>query len=80
LVAISYDPKVVGLMGELGLPIAASTDNLNSQALAGAIVQAWHAREQISGALSARVEPLAAAARQNIELALSLLSERRLTP
>jgi len=80
LVAISYDPKVAGLMGELGLPIAASTDSLNSQALSDAITRAWQDRGQISAALSARVEPLAAAARQNIELALSLLSERRPTP
>jgi polysaccharide pyruvyl transferase WcaK-like protein len=80
LVAISYDPKVVGLMGELGLPIAASTDKLDSQALANAIIHAWQAREEISGALPARVDPLIAAARQNIELALSLLSRRRPTP
>ena len=77
LVAISYDPKVAGMMGELGLPIAASTDSLDPQALAEAIIHAWQDREQIRGALSARVEPLAAAARQNVELALSLLSRPR---
>jgi polysaccharide pyruvyl transferase WcaK-like protein len=77
LVAISYDPKVAGIMAELGLPVAASTDGLDSRALAEAIIHAWQDREHISGTLSARVEPLAAAARRNVELALSLLPKPR---
>ena len=76
LVAISYDPKVVGLMGELGLPIATSTDHLDPQELSRSIVNAWQDRERSSAALAARVNPLAEAARQTIALALALLHNR----
>jgi polysaccharide pyruvyl transferase CsaB len=73
LVAISYDPKVVGLMGELGLPTAASTENLAPEPFAGAIVAAWKAGGAISAALAVRVPPLRTAALRNVGLALALL-------
>jgi len=73
LVAISYDPKVVGLMGELGLPTATSTESFSSEALAGAVAEAWETKDAISAALAERVPPLRGRSLSNVELALSLL-------
>jgi polysaccharide pyruvyl transferase WcaK-like protein len=77
MVAVSYDPKVVGLMGELGLPTATSTESFSSEALAGAIAEAWETRETAAAALADRVYPLRGRALSSVELALSLLRGKR---
>ncbi len=68
LVAISYDPKVDGLMAELELPPAASAEAFAPDRLAAAVAQAWEDREQLSRHLAARAQHLRAAARENIDL------------
>jgi polysaccharide pyruvyl transferase WcaK-like protein len=74
MVAISYDPKVEGLMAELGLSAAASAGNLDPAVLARSIVQAWQDREPLSQRVAARVHSLRSAARRNVELILPLLA------
>jgi polysaccharide pyruvyl transferase CsaB len=72
-VAISYDPKVDGLMEELGLRPAAHTDRLNPDDLSGAVLAAWQERARLAAALAPHVARLRAAALRNIRLALALL-------
>jgi len=73
LVAVSYDPKVDGLMGELGLTPATSATEFDSEALAAAVADAREAREDLSRRVTAQAERLRAAALRNITLALQLL-------
>ncbi len=77
MVAISYDPKVVGLMGELGLTTATATESFSSEALASAIGEAWETKDSISAALAERVPPLRGRALTSVELALSGLRGKR---
>jgi len=72
-VAISYDPKVDGLMEQLGLQSATSVERFDPDALASAVGQTWLARRQIGSSLVARAEDRRRAALRNIELALDLL-------
>jgi len=57
-VAVSYDPKVQAFMADLGLPAAATTDRLDEERLATAIVEAWNAdgaaRERVRRILEER--------------------------
>jgi len=73
-VAISYDPKIEGMMHELGLPAATSASGLNAEALGEAIRQAFQNREAIARAIGERAAALRAAALRNIELAAALLT------
>ncbi len=75
-VAISYDPKVDGLMEQLGLAAATSVDRFDAARLGRAITEAWGQRERVSGMLAARAPELRSLALRNIELALSLLPRR----
>jgi len=77
IVAISYDPKVAGLLGDLGVAVAASTDSLEPEALGQAIVAAWRRRHEVAEPLAARAEDLRVAALRNVELALSTLRAGR---
>jgi len=72
-VAISYDPKVDGLMEQLGLEPATDLARFDADRLARVIRESWHARAEISESLAARVPHLRSLALRNIELALSLL-------
>jgi len=72
-VAISYDPKIEGMMAEFGLPVTTSAAALDGGALARAIRSAFGNREDIARELSALAPSLHAAALRNIELALSVL-------
>jgi polysaccharide pyruvyl transferase CsaB len=76
-VAISYDPKVDGMMGELGLPVAASCATFSAAALTAAIAEAWRSRPAIAARLAARAPQLAAAARRNIDLCVELTGRER---
>jgi len=73
LVAVSYDPKVDGLMGELELSAATSAAEFSAEALEEAVRVAWQAREDPSRRITAQAERLRAAALRNVTLALELL-------
>jgi polysaccharide pyruvyl transferase CsaB len=73
LVGISYDPKVDGLLEELGLARASSVERLDLRGLAREMRHAWEEREARAEALASRREALRAAARRNVELALAAL-------
>jgi len=75
-VAISYDPKVDGLMGQLGLRSATSVARLDEDALGRAICRTWESRSRLSAQLTPRVEKLREAAGRNIELVRGLLADR----
>jgi polysaccharide pyruvyl transferase WcaK-like protein len=72
-VAISYDPKVDGLMAHLGLLPAADLRQADGERLAQAIRETWHGRDSISRALTDRLPHLRSLALRNVELALSVL-------
>jgi len=74
LVGISYDPKVDGLMGELGLPLAATAREFSAEQVRAAVEETWRTREQVTAHLAARVERVRAQARANIDLARQALS------
>jgi len=76
-VAISYDPKIDAMMGELGLSVATSTSAFDRKALAAGVRDAWEVRAGMTGLLSDRAGELRAAALRNISLVASLLSEAR---
>ena len=75
-VAISYDPKVDGLMGQLGLQSATSVTSLNEEALGRVISQTWESRSHLSAQLTPRVDKLRDDAGRNIELVSRLLAGR----
>lgn len=72
-VAISYDPKIEGMMAELELPVATSAASFDGEALAEAIRTTFESREAVARAAQTRAIALRAAALRNIELALSVL-------
>lgn len=76
-VAISYDPKVEALMGELGLSAATSVGALDEEALGQALHSTWDSREEIGRRLADSSERLRASAQRNVEIVLSLLPESR---
>lgn len=76
LVGISYDPKVDGLMEQLGMEAAASSRRLDLAALRKGIRTAWEGREAARAALTARTVELRAAAMRNVDLAMSLVRGR----
>jgi polysaccharide pyruvyl transferase WcaK-like protein len=71
-VAISYDSKVKGMMGELGLSVAASAKDFQPSAFAATAAACWQRRETVCSNLDA----LRAAARRNITLCLQLMEDR----
>jgi len=70
LVGITYDPKVDGLMDQLGLAPAASLAGLDADGLGRGIRETWQARDDLRQRLAARLPALRRAARRNIELTL----------
>jgi polysaccharide pyruvyl transferase CsaB len=72
-VAVSYDPKVDGMMSELGFPVATSCATFSAGALTAAIAETWRSRAAIAVGLAERAPQLAAAARRNIELCVELM-------
>ncbi len=76
LVAISYDPKVEGVMEQLGLAPATSLTRLDRAALGEAIRAAWEGRAESRAALMGRAAELRVAALRNVELAVGLLGGR----
>ncbi len=77
LVAISYDPKVDGLLDQLDLEPAAAVVEFDPKRLEAAIEQTWEARSQVSTRLAERLSPLRAAALRNVELAVEALKRGR---
>ena len=75
-VAISYDPKVDGLMAQLGLPVATAVSSFDPRALSDAIRETWAERAAIGDRLVAILPALRAGARRNLELTLPLLEGR----
>ncbi len=76
LVAISYDPKVDGLLDQLDLEPAAAVEEFDPERLEAAIEETWEARSEVSTLLAERLSHLRAAALRNVELAVSLLPDR----
>jgi polysaccharide pyruvyl transferase CsaB len=74
LVAISYDPKVDGLMGELHLLPATSSAAFDAAALTQAVRTAWEGREELARRMRTHVARLRTEAQRNITLALQLVS------
>jgi polysaccharide pyruvyl transferase CsaB len=72
-VAISYDPKVDGLMAQLCLPPPADLRQPNGGRLAQAIRETWNQRDTTSRALTDRLPHLRSLALRNVELALAVL-------
>lgn len=72
-VAITYDPKVDGLMAQLGLTPAGDLHQPDGEHLVQAMGEAWSGRDRIARALADRVPRLRSLALRNIELALSVL-------
>ncbi|MFB3882549.1 MAG: polysaccharide pyruvyl transferase CsaB [Armatimonadota bacterium] len=73
LVAVSYDPKVDGLMEQLALEPAADVARFDEERLAQAVRDAWENRAGISSALADRVPIMRRLALRNVELALALV-------
>ncbi len=71
LVGISYDPKVDGMLEQLGASAATSIARLYEEALSGVIRETWQARAERTKALSERTEGMRAMALRNVELALA---------
>jgi polysaccharide pyruvyl transferase WcaK-like protein len=74
LVAISYDPKVDGLLAQLGVRPAADLRRAEGERLAQAIGEAWREREGICRGVAERLPGLRSLALRNVELALRLRS------
>ncbi len=77
LVGISYDPKVDGLLEQLGVNAATSVARLDEKALSRAIQEAWQTRTERTRSLAGQVERLRAMALRNVELALGVVARRR---
>ena len=75
-VAISYDPKVDGLMEQLGLLSATCASPLEHFRLLGTTLAYWDRRADIHAILAARLPHLRSLALCNVELALSVLPRR----
>lgn len=75
-VAVSYDPKIDGLMAELGLRAATSSRGFEEEALIHGISDTWRRREEVAGSVQARLARLREAAALNLELVLPLLEAR----
>lgn len=73
-VAISYDPKVDELMGQIGLEPAMSADRIEQEALSRAIGETWENRAAIGRQVLTRAKELRGAALRNVEVAVGLLS------
>jgi len=76
-VAVSYDPKIDGLMAELGLRAAASSREFDEEALARGISDTWRRRDEVTASVRARLAGLRQAAALNIELVVPLLGARQ---
>jgi polysaccharide pyruvyl transferase CsaB len=76
LVAVSYDPKIDGLMRELGMSVAASADRLYPDNLRQAIESRWHERETVLARVAERVRGLRQRALRNVEIALEAAGAR----
>ena len=76
-VAVSYDPKIDGLMAELGLSVATSSGGFVEDALIQGVLDTWRRREEVAGSVQVRLAQLRAAAALNVELILPLLEARR---
>lgn len=76
LVGISYDPKVDGLMEQLGMEAAVSSKRLDQAALRESIRTTWEGREAGRAALAARAGELRAAALRNVDAAMRLVRGR----
>lgn len=73
-VAISYDPKVDGLVEQLGLAPATGVAHLNTGHLATETRRAVVGRDEIVARLATRTPQLRADALRNVELAVELLA------
>ncbi len=73
-VAISYDPKVDGLMEQLGTAPATGVAHLDNERLAREARRAVAGRDEIAARLATRTPQLRAGALRNVELAVELLA------
>ncbi len=73
-VAISYDPKVDGLMEQLGLAPATGVAHLDTERLAAGARRAVVEHDEIAARLATRTPQLRAGALRNVELAVELLA------
>ncbi len=70
---IAYDPKVEGVVTDLGLPILGQPGELTAERLAEGLGELILRREELGNALRNRVAELQALAEENATLAVSLL-------
>jgi len=76
LVGIAYEPKVRGLLEDLGLPESVrDLEGLAAPALIETLHRAWSARAATAQALPRRVEALAEQARQGVAAICALMRE-----
>jgi polysaccharide pyruvyl transferase CsaB len=71
--AISYDPKVEALMGQLGCPVASSVTQLDPDRLRAALRDIWSAASDVASMVEERAAGLREAAMRNVELAAAAL-------
>jgi len=77
LVGITYDPKVDGLLAELGLRAATSAQAFDAEKLAHAVGETWEQRDAFAERLRAPLAALQAAAWRNLDLCLGVGEEAR---
>jgi polysaccharide pyruvyl transferase CsaB len=77
LVGITYDPKVDGLLAELGLRAATSAQAFDAEKLAHAVGETWEQRDGFAERLRAPLAALQTAAWRNLDLCLGVGEEAR---
>lgn len=72
-IPLPYSDKVLGFLGDVGLP-ARTLEEIHAGPLLASIDRCWDERRQVCETLDARVPPLQARARETAPIALSALS------
>ena len=77
-VVISYDPKVEGMAGELGLrAVPVGGADFQAEALENQMRELWQNQQEVTEQLAVRTACARDAARRNIELCLEMRGETR---
>lgn len=72
-VGLAYDPKVEGVVADLGLPALGGPAGLDDESLTGTLLEVLARRDELAADLARRVADLRERADENARLALSLL-------
>lgn len=76
-VALSYDPKVDGLLSIVGEKPGLSLDGRGVDSFPGRVTDAWHRREEMKASFSALAPRLAESAKQVAHLAVDTATKQR---